>query len=295
MLAHTVIDKPIVLERLEDRDDNLDITNALYTVDGEKLSHDGALDLNILSMPFNPSAGKLEDGGNDGGDIDNNTSPCPARRQKSASPRCEPDLRRTITSPLPHNQDVEISAEIADGSDSNDSGNDNFSSKRRKLSGSPGGRTTLSSDSGRSPSISEDQEVDGAGGSLNISVDDNLAGTARTTLDVFESTYPTEPQMFPEVVEASRDWEVSKIIGKEYVNGVLHYLVKWCPTLEPVHSLEHAKGLVDEFEARLTALRKDKGGRVGLGAKRDRQMMIGGDTSGGLQKKGRPGQPRKQK
>jgi hypothetical protein len=191
---------------------------------------------------------------------------------------------------------VEISTEIADRNDSNDSGNDNFSSKRRKLSDCPGGRTALSSYSGWSPSsISEDQEDDGASGSVNISVDDNLAGTARTTPDVFESTCPTEPQMFPEVMEASRDWEVPKIIGKEYVDGVLHFLVKWCPTLEPVHSLERSKELVDEFEGRLEALRKDKEGRVGPGVKRDRQMMMGGDVSGGQQKKRRPGQPRKPK
>ena len=79
MLAHTVIDKPIVLEWLEDRDDNLDITNVLYTVDSEKLSHDSTLDLNILSIPFNPSAGKLEDSSNNSSDIDNNISLYPAR------------------------------------------------------------------------------------------------------------------------------------------------------------------------------------------------------------------------
>jgi hypothetical protein len=71
--------------------------------------------------------------------------------------------------------------------------------------------------------------------------------------------------------------------------------VKWCPTLEPVRSLEHAKELVDEFEARLIALRKDKEGRVGPGVKRDGQMMMGGDVSGGQQKKRRRGRPRKQK
>ena len=63
----------------------------------------------------------------------------------------------------------------------------------------------MSSNSRQSLSISEDQEVDGAGRSLNISIDDNLASTARTTLDIFESIYLIEPQMFLEVVEASRD------------------------------------------------------------------------------------------
>jgi hypothetical protein len=50
------------------------------------------------------------------------------------------------------------------------------------------------------------------------------------------------------VTDASRDWDICRTIGKDYVDGVLHYLVKWCPTLEPVHSLGHAKELVDEFE-----------------------------------------------
>jgi hypothetical protein len=50
------------------------------------------------------------------------------------------------------------------------------------------------------------------------------------------------------VTDTSRDWELREIIGKEYVGNVLHYLVKWCPTLESVRSLEHAKEMVDKFE-----------------------------------------------
>jgi hypothetical protein len=76
----------------------------------------------------------------------------------------------------------------------------------------------------------------------------------------------TKPPLCPEVNDTSWEWDVRDFIGKEYVN-VLHYIVEWCPTLEPVHSLEHAKELVDEFEARLPALRKDKKGRVGCKAR----------------------------
>jgi hypothetical protein len=75
---------------------------------------------------------------------------------------------------------------------------------------------------------------------------------------------------------------------------VLHYLVEWCPTLEPVHSLEHAKELVDEFEVRLLALRKDKV-QMGPGVKRDGQAVMEADVSGGQQKKRPRGRPRKQK
>lgn len=55
-------DEPILLEsdtRLGDRDHNLNNTHSLRTLDSEQLGHD-ALDLDILSAPFNPSADKLE-------------------------------------------------------------------------------------------------------------------------------------------------------------------------------------------------------------------------------------------
>jgi hypothetical protein len=271
MLAHTVADEPIVLDsdsRSEHGDDNLDNTRPLRTVGGEQLDHD-TLDLDILAAPFKCSADKLEDGDNDCGDngIDNNMFSHPAKRQRFALPRCEPNLHHTSTLPLPHNEDMESSTENADGNDSDESGEDKFLLKRQKLSDSLDVRTALSSHN-RQPqhfpsSISEDPESDGADGSESISVDDNLASTAGTTPDVFESASVAGPQLCPEVTDTRRDWEVRKIIGKEYVDDVLHYLVEWCPTLEPVHSLEHAKELV---EARLLVLHEDKG-RKGLSAK----------------------------
>lgn len=51
--------------------------------------------------------------------------------------------------------------------------------------------------------------------------------------------------------DANQEWEVRKAIGKEYVDGMLHYLVEWCLTLRTQHSLGYAKQLVDKFEARL--------------------------------------------
>ena len=115
------------------------------------------------------------------------------------------------------------------------------------------------------------------------------------TPNVFESASLTESQPCPKVIDANRDWKVRKTIGKEYVDGVLHYLVKWCPTLEPVHSLEHARWLVDDFEAQPIAIWKDKAGRARLGVKRDGQAAMGVDVSGGQLKKRRRGRPRKQK
>jgi hypothetical protein len=102
-------------------------------------------------------------------------------------------------------------------------------------------------------------------------------------------------QLSPELEDTSRDWEVRKVIGKEYVHGVLHYMVEWSPTLQPVHSLEDAKELVDEFAARLQALRKNQEGGSRSGTKRDRQVTMEGDVLGGQQKKRPRGRPRKQK
>jgi hypothetical protein len=103
-------DAPIVLESdsaLEDGDNNLN-TPALRTLDSEQLGHD-ALDLNILPVPFNRSADRLENGDNDGGDnsINSNTFPHPAKRPRPASPRCELNLHSTSTPLLPQNGDME--------------------------------------------------------------------------------------------------------------------------------------------------------------------------------------------
>jgi hypothetical protein len=160
-----------------------------------------------------------------------------------------------------------------------------------------GGRIALSSHNGRSQqypsSISEDaKDVD----SESTTIDSILASTTRTTPDEFESVSRTEHQLCPDVVdEANQDWEVRKIIGREHVEGVLHYLVEWCPTLEPEHSLGHAKELVDEFEARLQALRNNKEGRMGPAVKRDGHAVVGADVSGGQEKKRQRGRPRKHK
>ena len=101
-------------------------------------------------------------------------------------------------------------------------------SKRRKLSDSLGSRTALSSHNGRSQhspsSISEDLENDGADGSESISVDDNLASTARTTPDVFESASLTKPQLCPEVTDDSTR------IGRSAKSSARSMLMVCCTT-----------------------------------------------------------------
>jgi hypothetical protein len=63
-----------------------------------------------------------------------------------------------------------------------------------------------------------------------------------------------------EVVDTDQEWEIRDIIGKGDVDGVVHYLVEWNPTLVPKYALENAKEMVNKFEARLRAqVRQEKG------------------------------------
>jgi hypothetical protein len=107
----------------------------------------------------------------------------------------------------------------------------------------------------------------------------------------YESALPTEPQLAARAIDDNRHWEVHEIIGKEDIGGVLHYLVNWSPTLEPEHSLGHAKESVDKFEARLRAKRGDKNKRGRLGLKR---AVIEADESSSQQQKKLRGRPQKQ-
>jgi hypothetical protein len=94
-----------------------------------------------------------------------------------------------------------------------------------------------------------------------------------------------------QAIDDNQDWEVRKIIGKEDVKGVVHYLVEWCPTLVPENSLGNAKELVDEFEARVRAKREVKNRRGRLGMKR---AVTEVDESSSQQQKKPRGRPQKQ-
>jgi hypothetical protein len=57
--------------------------------------------------------------------------------------------------------------------------------------------------------------------------------------------------------------------GKEVVNSVLHYWMRWAEILEPEYSLGDIKEIVDKFEARLSAkleIRRERRDRVRNGA-----------------------------
>jgi len=58
---------------------------------------------------------------------------------------------------------------------------------------------------------------------LSSSANSDLASTARTS-PISESA-ATESQPCPQVIDADQDWEARQVIGKENVDGVLHYLV----------------------------------------------------------------------
>ena len=51
-------------------------------------------------------------------------------------------------------------------------------------------------------------------------------------------------------MDANQEWDMREITGKEDIDGVLHYLVEWCPTLVPKDSMGYGQELVAEFEAR---------------------------------------------
>jgi hypothetical protein len=301
MLADAFTDEPIVLgsdDGPEDGDNDLDDTHAPIALDVEHLDHD-ALELDIPPSPFSHPADQVEDEGTDDGDknIDKTIFPRGAKRQRSGSPRCEPNEDLTSTLVLPGRENGESSTVNACGTGSGDSAGDEFLSKRRKLSEFLDSRTTSSCHKSQSPrSLSpglEELEKPGDGTDVptNLPVEDTPTRTTTPPPELSVSDSLREPQLSPELADFSQGWEVREVIGKEYVGGVLHYMVEWCPTLQPVHSLENAQELVDEFEGRLRALHKDRKG--GLSIKRNKPVTVEGNIAGAQQQKRPRGRPRK--
>jgi hypothetical protein len=72
---------------------------------------------------------------------------------------------------------------------------------------------------------------------------------------------PRKPQQVAEVRDGKQEWEIRDIIGKEFVDGEMHYLVEWSATLVPKYELGKAKVLVDKFEARLQAQCRQRNGK----------------------------------
>lgn len=249
MLAHT-LQKTDVLgsdDEPEDGDDDLDKAHAPIAVDGEERDH-AALDLEISPSPFSSSADQVEDGGIDEGDNDtgNNVSLRGAKRQRSRPAGCEPNLHHTSTPPLSHHENGESNTANSCSTCSDDSGSDSFLLKRGKLSDFPNSGTTSSSHNGQPPcsllppALKESEKPgDGIDVSTSLPVEDNLTSAATTMPELSVSGSVRMAQLSPELAYSSQDWEVREVIGKEYIDGVLHYMVEWCPTLVPEHSLGH--------------------------------------------------------
>jgi hypothetical protein len=87
--------------------------------------------------------------------------------------------------------------------------------------------------------------------SSRTAVDGKLANTARAS--------PATSAPLSQVADANQDWEICDILAKNAVDGELHYLVDWRPTLVPEHALGNAKEPVDEFEARFRTQYRQRG------------------------------------
>jgi hypothetical protein len=63
------------------------------------------------------------------------------------------------------------------------------------------------------------------------------------------------------VADSKQEWEIYDIVGKEDVDGVLHYWVQWSIMLVPKSKMGKARALVARFEAGLRVQRKQRGGK----------------------------------
>jgi hypothetical protein len=108
-------------------------------------------------------------------------------------------------------------------------------------------------------------------------IDDQSATLVRRAL-IPESNNPETPQPVAEAEDDKQEWEISDIVGKEVVDGQVHYLVEWSATLVPKCELGKAKVLVDKFEARLLAQCKQRAGKRQVRlpqSKPSRQVVVG--------------------
>jgi hypothetical protein len=51
-------------------------------------------------------------------------------------------------------------------------------------------------------------------------------------------------------VGGNGEWGIHGIIGKEVIDGVIHYCVDWQPTMLPLNQLLGAQHLIRDFEAK---------------------------------------------
>jgi hypothetical protein len=125
--------------------------------------------------------------------------------------------------------------------------------------------------------------------------DGQSATLARSASMIPESNDPGRPQQVAEVAEGKQEWDIRDIIGKEVVDGEVHYLVEWTAMLVPKYELGKAKVLVDKFEAQLRAQCRQRGekrrGRLHP-SKAGKQAIVGARATGETQQKKGRGRPR---
>jgi hypothetical protein len=277
ILANGIEDEPITLDsdnKLDNDDSDLYAKHTSHSLNSERQDNDGFNLENPHILP-NYTVNAQDDHDID---IDNTKLLHPTKRQRSASPLCNSIFRHAGTPPLSYNEDWDGGRKNINNSDRIELEDDDMYFKRQRLSDTPGGRNSLNRRNERlqrcpSP-ISEEDEDDRT---LSSSANGEPAGTTRAT-PAYEPTPPTEPQLCLQVIDDDQDWEVRQIIGKEEVDGVLHYMVDWHPTLIPEESLGHAKELVDKFEARLQSQRRVKSGQRGPGLKRGERAVAKADA-----------------
>jgi hypothetical protein len=129
-----------------------------------------------------------------------------------------------------------------------------------------------------------------------IPIDDEGSTFARTALTTSMEKGESRDQLVAEVANGKQEWEIEDIVGKEDVDGVVHYLVEWRATLMPKYELGKAKSLVEKFEARLRAQGRQRGrkrrGRLHP-SMAGKQVDVGARAAGKMQEKKRRGRPRK--
>jgi hypothetical protein len=81
--------------------------------------------------------------------------------------------------------------------------------------------------------------------------DGQSATLARGPLTIPAPDDPEMPEQAVEVANENQEWEICDIIGKEDIDGVLHYWVQWSATLVPKCKMEKARALIARFETGL--------------------------------------------
>ena len=287
-LSNYITDEPIELDRKSDLDEGLESTY-VHCTQGRGQPDNDTLDVEI------PSA--HSDGPDDercsiiyAADI--NSSSSYAKRVRFSSPRQIADL--DLSTP-PHSCDRDGNRRVMDleSSDSDESRDGITSTKRQKLS--PQVIKTASDErNGRSPSVISD--VDNVAGLENLS-DDNLASNIDIGIPTTPDSAGEAARICPQFVDIGQEWEYSRVLGEEVVDGVSYYEVEWCPSLIPKSSVRNIEVLA-EYEARKTRARacgitgKRKGRPPVL--KRDIRAVNDAGVLAGEQQKRPRGRPRKE-